>query len=60
MNQLKEAKELAKDLLDYAEKNNNEILIADILASLADIYIRTQDMENISEISSNLLRYLKN
>ncbi len=52
MNQLKEAKELAKDLLDYAEKNNNEILIADILASLADIYIRTQDMENISEISS--------
>lgn len=49
--EFEKALELTGSILEYARKNNNEILQSDIMASIADIYLRTDNGSRLSEIA---------
>ena len=52
MNLLDEAESIANTVYEFAKSTNNEMLMSDVMASMADIYQKHNDHERLAEIAS--------
>jgi class 3 adenylate cyclase/tetratricopeptide (TPR) repeat protein len=52
MNLLEEAQKTADEVYQYAKSSGNEMLLSDVMASLADIYQKNNDQERLAEIAA--------